>query len=663
MNESNDTLLPNALSRWAFLRDAAAPTPKEIVDLLFAVKSIKETSISPDGRRMAWMQTQPNPDRTESANSFIYVRDPDSSQPRRVTAGDGVAAHGEKAIRWSPNGSLMAILSDRQKAKQMQLYVLPAAGGPARRLTDVSGQLASPQWSPDGRTIALLFIEGQELPAGAEAAGARPNGEVDERIHEQRLLLVELATGRTKIVSPVDLYVYEYDWSPDSRELVCSAAPGSGDNNYWLARLLAIDVESTRVRELYQPQTQIAVPRWSPDGRTIAFIQGIMSDQSSTGGDIWSVPAAGGPACNLTPERPGSPAWLRWLRGPDRLLFTEWAKGGLAISTLDPATGKSETLWHGDESLVAETHNLSVSIAADGRMSSAIRCSWAQPPEVWSGEIGSWEQRTNINRGLVPLWGEAKSIEWPNEGCMVQGWLLYPHNFDPKQRYPMIVSVHGGPAGQRNPTWPEPGGVLNLTVMAARGYFVFFPNPRGSYGQGEAFTARNVRDFGHGDLRDIMAGIDHVLKIAPVDPGRLGIGGWSYGGYMTMWAVTQTGRFRAAVSGAGIANWQSYYGQNLIDQWLNPYFDVSVYDDPALYARSSPIEFIKNARTPTLIVVGDGDKECPVAQSFEFWHALKTLGVRTKLVVYAGEGHAMHLPANIEDLFTRTISWFDEYLK
>jgi dipeptidyl aminopeptidase/acylaminoacyl peptidase len=201
-----------------------------------------------------------------------------------------------------------------------------------------------------------------------------------------------------------------------------------------------------------------------------------------------------------------------------------------------------------------------------------------------------------------------------------------------------------------------------MAALSSQGYFVFFPNPRGSYGEGEAFTRANVRDFGYGDMRDILRGVDAVLESKPVDPNRLGIAGWSYGGYMTMWAVTQTNRFHAAVAGAGISNWQSYYGQNLIDQWMIPYFGASVYDDPAVYARSSPITYIKNVRTPTLILVGDSDEECPAPQSYEFWHALKTEGVKTQFVVYPNEGHAVRQPEHQRDLLDRTVHWFNENL-
>jgi dipeptidyl aminopeptidase/acylaminoacyl peptidase len=201
------------------------------------------------------------------------------------------------------------------------------------------------------------------------------------------------------------------------------------------------------------------------------------------------------------------------------------------------------------------------------------------------------------------------------------------------------------------------------TTLLEHGYAVFHPNPRGSYGQGERFTLANVRDFGHGDLRDILAGIDAATQAAPIDEARLGITGHSYGGFMTMWAVTQTDRFKAAVAGAGVSNWLSYYGENGIDAWMIPYFGASVYDDPAVYAQSSAINFIRNVKTPTFEYVGERDIECPAPQTQEFWHALKALNVPTSIMIYPGEGHGLRDPAHNADLMQRTLEWLDKYLK
>jgi dipeptidyl aminopeptidase/acylaminoacyl peptidase len=202
-----------------------------------------------------------------------------------------------------------------------------------------------------------------------------------------------------------------------------------------------------------------------------------------------------------------------------------------------------------------------------------------------------------------------------------------------------------------------------VSTLLDKGYAIFLPNPRGSFGQGERFTRANVRDFGHGDLADILAGIDAAERAAPIDEARLGLTGGSYGGFMTMWAVTQTARFGAAVAAAGISNWQSYYGENGIDAWLIPYFGASVYDDPQVYARSSPITAIKNVHTPTFEWAGERDIECPASQTQEFWHALKVLDVPTSIMIYPGEGHGLRDPAHAADAVERTVAWFDKYLR
>jgi dipeptidyl aminopeptidase/acylaminoacyl peptidase len=426
-----------------------------------------------------------------------------------------------------------------------------------------------------------------------------------------------------------------------------------------VAKLYTMPADTGAVTSIHKPALQIAEPRWSPDGATIAFIGGLMSDEGSTGGNLVTIPAAGGKASDLTARRPTSVSTYTW-QSPSKIQIVEYVGGSSAISTLDVATGKASQLWQGDEGLHAGIFG-NYAASRDGKVVGLVRSDWHHPPEVWAGPVGGWKQITQGNASHRPLLGQAKSIAWKNDSFSVQGWLIYPRDFDPAKRYPMIVSPHGGPASVATPHWPQ--ARFDPVIFSAFGYFVFLPNPRGSYGQGLAFARANVKDFGGGDLRDILSGVDAVLKSAPVDPERLGLTGWSYGGYMTMWAVTQTKRFKAAVAGAGVANWQSYYGQNSIDQWMIPYFGASVYDDPGVYARSAPMTFIKRVTTPTLIVVGERDVECPPPQSYEMWHALKTLGVPTEMVVYPGEGHLFKDSGHKRDLFERANAWFEKYLR
>jgi dipeptidyl aminopeptidase/acylaminoacyl peptidase len=640
-----------------------------VLDTFFAARTFEQAAISPDGRTVAWVEDLPGRAgaAAEDRAIFLAALPAGGAAPRRLTAAPGRWVHEEEAVAWSPDGRQVAFLSDAGKPGQLQLYVAAAAGGAARRLTRVEGFLASPAWSPDGKTIAVLFTEHATRKAGPLEAETPETGEIVEAPTEQRLALVDPATGSLRPISPPDMYVYEYDWAPDSRRFALVAAHGSGDDNWYVAELYLLDREPAAggaLTPLFKPPRQIACPRWSPDGRRIAFIAGLMSDEGSIGNDVFSIEPAGSGLRDLTPGMHASASWLVWRPDSREILFAEQIDGETGVAAVAAEGGEIRTLWAGPERVSAEDHALTLSLSADRGTSAVIRSSFGRPPEVWAGPVGSWRQVTARNAGLAPPWGEAKSIHWTSDGFRVQGWLLSPPAaaaLAPGRRLPLVVNVHGGPASMAQARWPRPAD--RAVALAALGYFVLFPNPRGSFGAGEEFVRANVKDFGYGDFRDILAGVEAAALLAPIDPARVGITGWSYGGYMSMWAVTRTDRFKAAVIGAGLANFQSYYGENKIDQWMIPYFGASVYDDPAVYARSSPITFVKNVKTPSLILVGERDGECPPPQSYEFWHALKTLGVETSLVVYANEGHHFTRPAHRRDLVERTARWFDRYLR
>jgi dipeptidyl aminopeptidase/acylaminoacyl peptidase len=340
----------------------------------------------------------------------------------------------------------------------------------------------------------------------------------------------------------------------------------------------------------------------------------------------------------------------------DRILFGEIVDGKSGFASVSPNGGMVQKIWAGDESVSAQS-SLNGALSRDGSVSAVIRQSASTPAELWAGPVGNWKQLTTLNAGVKPVWGEMVNFHWTNGNQRLQGWLMLPVNYTPGRTYPLIVNVHGGPSAACRTRWDS----QIMGPQSAMGYFAFCPNPRGSYGQGEAFTQGNVKDFGGGDFRDIMAGVDAISKKYPIDPHRLGIRGHSYGGYMTMWAETQTHRFAAAVAGAGLSDWLSYYGVNEIDEWMIPFFGASVYDDPAVYAKSDPMHFVKNVKTPTLILVGDRDGEVPVEQSVEWWHALKAMHVPVKFVVYPNEGHVFVKPADWQDYFLRSLEWFDEW--
>ena len=692
--------------------NTADPRLAALLDSLDRVRTPTSAAISPDGNTVAWTfhtergtelhlppiaptgSTQPAaPDRILSPDTV--------GESTRSTAGACTALH----PAWSPDGSQLAFLSDcsdssqnasngkLQPSAQLNIFVWTLTTNAMKQVSHLHGEVSSLQWSPDGRSIAFLYVENASREAGALAAMKPWSGVIGEdNIEVQRVAAIGVnhyenpMGGGMPIIppffyfTPLKLHVYEFNWSPGSFSIVYIAANPPGENNWWTAKLYTQVIggrsspQPTFAGEfaphvVFDPSTtssalhglQLAVPRFSPDGKQIAFIGGLMSDQGSTGGDIYLIPTTGlKPGTepkDLTPNRPASPAYIAWL-DDHTLGISEHFGGSSRIAALDLATGKDVPGldFTFPETIYADDDSMSVSLAAHSTNIALIRQSFAHPPEVWAGPSDNLRQITHLNDAIQPAWGNAQSIDYTSDGLPIQGWLLYPANFDPTKKYPLIVSVHGGPSSAMTPRWP--GATYSAAPLSALGYFVFYPNPRGSFGQGERFTQANVKDFGYGDLRDILAGVDLLEKRFPIDKSREGITGWSYGGFMTMFAVTQTTRFRAAVAGAGLSNWQSYYGENSIDQWMLPFFGASVYDDPAVYARSSPINFIKNVKTPTLLLVGDRDGECPAPQSFEFWHALRAVGVPAQLVVYPGEGHHFVDPQHQRDLLRRTIGWF-----
>ena len=751
-------------------QDTSAPSPNEarvdaILSNLNRGLSITQVAISPDGKRLAWV---------ESSGISVAPIDNIAGSQRVTAASSPDRRCAESQLAWSPDSSALAFASDcAQPGDQLDLYLSHLDGKPPARLTELHGDLDEPAFSPDGKRIAFLYVEGATRPAGALAAMKEPSGVIGEEGFEiQRVAAVFVNASQPSaptFLTPANLHVYEFDWSPDSSSLAYIAADPPGENNWWVAKLYTQNLGAsstssagapavpqpvgapgpesgtwdsknhnrsegapglvsetgdsmksgapsnagavtpstssagapsnvsattsggdvgweTTPTPILDPSTvpgplhglQIAVPRWSPNGKSIAFIGGLMSDQGVTGGDVWIVPSTGGQPRDLTPSRPTSAGWIAW-DGNGHLYSSEIAGGNCQLVRFaiegdnNVATSFAPPIFSFPGTVGGARFDPILSATADRSLFVFAANNADRAPEIFaarpsaSGTQGSSTefpglvQLSHINDGIKPSWGPTVSLAWTNDSLHIQGWLVLPANYDPAKKYPLIVEVHGGPAAAAIPRWGL-NWPFSPAVLSELGYFVLQPNPRGSYGQGEAFTQANRKDFGYGDLRDILAGVDAAIAHYSVDPNRIGLDGWSYGGFMTMFALTQTHRFRVAVAGAGISDWLSYYGENSIDQWMIPFFGASVYDDPQVYARSSAINFIKTVTTPALLLVGDRDGECPAPQSFEYWHALHDLGIPTQLVVYPNEGHGLSDPAHRRDVLERAIDWFARYL-
>ncbi len=676
----------SALAPPAFAR--VAPPPVRALHLFGAV------ALAPDGRHLASIETDDIAAETRPP-ARLLIRGLDGGAVTVALPCAGRPGCVPASPSWSADGRELAFLLEQPDGVTTTIEVVAAGGGVTRRVLAFAGPLAGLRHGPDGRLAALATPHARKR-AGATEAAAPLEGEVGADPDEQRIGVVE--HGGLRLASPPGLYVYEFDWRPDGG-FVATAAPGDGDSQWWVARLWAFDPSgAARVLFAPGPREQLAGPAVSPDGRSVAFIGGWMSDFGSTGGDAFllALPApalasARAPAdaaprtdaapdaapdvpapVNLTPGLRASVTALDWRCG-DGLTATTLAGGTTAVATL--AAGQApRTLWSGERLLSAEGHAPSLSCNGHG-LAAAVSQSFAEPPELVAGPIGAWRTLTHANQGLAPP-GTARSITWRSDGLDVQGWLLEPAaraSRDPGAHAPggaaapgrplpsrpLIVHVHGGPQAAALPVFASARSTTR--ALLDQGWAVIEPNYRGSLGAGEAFATASIGDLGGGDWRDVLAGVDAAARATPIDERRIGVVGGSYGGYMAMWAVTQTRRFAAAVAVAGVSDWLSIEGEAPQAGSDPVSFGGSVYDNPEPYLRASPITHMPGTATPVLLAVGDRDVECPLPQSQEFHTALQALGVPTSLVVYKDEGHAFRRAADSDDLRRRTLAWFHRF--
>jgi acetyl esterase/lipase len=609
----------------------------------------KSVAIAPDGRHIASVETSDDGSDSDAPASLM-IRDLVGgavSVQLPCTAGPNCKVD---SPTWNAAGQL-AFLVSRPEEGVAEIDTADAKGGAVRSVLKFNGTLDRLRYGPDNRLAVLATAQAHKLVGRAEA-GAPLVGDIGSEADEQRIAVLDGAA--LKFVSPADLYVYEFDFLPRGG-FVGTAAPGDGDSQWWVAKLYAFEESQARVLFAPGPREQLAAPAVSPDGKTVAFIGGWMSDFGSTGGDAYAL-RLDQPAAKPTSLTAGSHATvtaLDWNCGPGLTGMT-LAGDTVAIARLDTAGAKPA--WSGQESLTGGWGN---GLSCGPHGVAAVISSFASPPEIVAGPLGHWHVISRENAAVGPPSFSAHSVTWRNDGFDVQGWLLQPAGGEPGMKRPMVVLVHGGPeAASTNKFLPA---FSQARTLLAAGWNVFEPNYRGSFGQGEAFAAASIQDLGGGDWRDVLTGVDAAERAAPIDDTRVGIMGGSYGGYMAMWGVTQTHRFRAAVSHAGISDWLSLEGEAPQAGSDQVNFGGSVYDDPAPYLKASPIVHMRGVATPTLITVGERDLECPMPQSQEFYTALEAFGVPVEFHVYPGEGHHLQKAADRADFRKRTVGWFQRW--
>jgi len=594
-------------------------------------------AFAPDGARLLF--TVADPVKGPARARAIWLLDVASGALRQLTFSGKNDASG----RWAPDGDSIAFLSDRDGPAQ--LYRLPMRGGEAEKLTDGREAIRAFRWAPDGRRIAFLMPEPKP-----EARQQRERDKDDARVEDRdarhaRVWMLDPATRHVTQVTTVNWRIEQIEWTPDGRRLIAIANPRP-ESDQWNERLYAIDPADGRftpIGEPHRPMSGIAV---SPDGRTIAYVGARVDGPSPH--DLYLQPMDGGAARNLTSAAIDRPVGqIQWIDNDS--IAVSIARGfgtGIAVVSRGGAVKPVDRL-ETNPSVFARSTNGTLAYAGE---------TTTRAPELWiRTPDGNARAVTRFNSlwASIPVTRPEIVTYRSADGVEIEGALLRPAR---DGRRPFVVLVHGGPTGRWADAF-EPWGQL----LAARGYAVLYPNVRGSTGYGHRFVEMNRGDWGGGDFKDVMAGVDWAIARGIADPARLGIGGWSYGGYMAAWAVTQTARFKAAVSGAPVIDMASEFGtenESGYDEW----FYGTPYERLEGFVRSSPITHVKNARTPTLLLQGADDETDPIGQSQQFYRGLKRYGVETDFVVYPREPHGFREEKHLIDRLNRILAWYDKYL-
>jgi dipeptidyl aminopeptidase/acylaminoacyl peptidase len=617
---------------FAALLRAAGPLP---IDKALDLRELSDLQFSPDGKRVAF--TVQEPSTAKPAQRHIWVFEPGSQELRQWTN----SSKSEQTPRWSPDGRTLAFLSDRED--NMQIWLMSVNGGEAIKLTSGKNTLETFRWSRDGKQIAFLATD----PRTAEEE-KKQHDQDDARVIDvdhkpTRIWTVDVANKTVKRVTSGPWHLRDLEWMPDGKHLVTSGTDQPAIEKRGMERLYSVAVEDGKMEQIYAPKGPFQRIQVSPEGTAVAYVSS--PGDGPTAQDLFLLPLDTRVPRNLTGPIKDRPATqFQWLNGSElAVLFNSGFHTDLT------AVGSAQRKLVSDDSLEVSAF----AVSPQGTVVYVAQ-SAAVPPELWT----NGKPVSHFNDALA-----AAGLQRPElyryrsfDGTEIEAALFRGAGANTAQPQPLVVLIHGGPAG----AWSNRfDGLTQLLV--SRGYTVMQPNIRGSTGYGQKFLASNRGDWGGGDFKDVMAGVDDLVRRKIADPDRLAIGGWSYGGYMAEWAITQTNRFKAAISGAGMADLATEFGTEARPEGDEWYYETP-YENLAGFQKSSPIVYIKNAKTPTLILQGEADTTDPISQSQMLYRGLKRYNVPSEFVVYPREPHGLRERNHIMDRYRRSLEWIEKYL-
>ncbi len=635
----------------------APPRVAPTADQILSLKRAGAPEISPDGRSVAYTVRETNWD-DNAYETEIWLADATTGTTRQLTH----AKKSSSAPAWSPDGSKLGFISDRTDKRQV--YLISPQGGEAEALTSVDDGIGAFAWSPDGKTIAYTATEPK---ATAVKDRDKKYGEflvVEQDYRMTHLFTIDVATRATRTLTSGPFTVGSFSWSPDGKRLAFDHRANPALANSGSADISVATVADASVRALVTQEGPDAHPVWSPDGSHIAFETAMANPAYFyTNSLVAMVPASGGAPTILSSAFDEDPSIVGWK--PNGLFFAASARTYSALFRLDPATKAITKV-----SLVDRTVNSSFSLSKDGGTYACLRADATTMSEVYvvSGSSRTPQESKLTDMNAQTAGWTASTLEimsWKSQdGATVEGVLHKPADFDPSKKYPLLVVIHGGPTGVSRAI-PFTSTIYPIDIWVPRGVLVLEPNYRGSAGYGGAFRALNVRNLGVGDAWDVLSGVDSLIAKGLVDPTHVGTMGWSQGGYISAFLATHdAARFKAISVGAGISDWMTYYVNTDITPFTRQYLKATPWDDPEIYAKTSPITYIKQAKTPTLIQHGAADERVPLPNAYELYRGLQDNHVPTKPIVYqgfGGVGHGPSKPKSHRATMDHNVEWFDQY--